>query len=157
MLKVIKLLWEVDQLNSISPSATREKFYEKNVIEKEPLPIPGIPRSHRFYTLYIPLMCEICVIWVEISWIMSPQKGQRLSEKNGETQSHSVYWLSSPISSCSFVRPSLWLHLHWSPPYDVLDHTNHIFSESLSSVDDNGRDEDLQKRQRHTDTDKDKN
>ena len=29
--------------------------------------------------------------------------------------------------------------------YDVLDHTNHIFSESLSSGDDIDRDEDLQK------------
>ena len=29
--------------------------------------------------------------------------------------------------------------------YDVLDHTNHIFSESLSSDDDNDRDKDLQK------------
>ena len=32
-----------------------------------------------------------------------------------------------------------------SPSYDVLDHTNHIFSESLSSGDDNDRDEYLQK------------
>ena len=32
-----------------------------------------------------------------------------------------------------------------SPSYDVLDHTNHIFSESLSSGDDNDQDEDLQK------------
>ena len=31
-----------------------------------------------------------------------------------------------------------------SPLYDVLDHTNHIFSESLSSGDDIDRDEDLQ-------------
>ena len=36
-------------------------------------------------------------------------------------------------------------HLHLSPWYDVLDHTNHIFSESLSSGDDNDRDEYLQK------------
>ena len=32
-----------------------------------------------------------------------------------------------------------------SPSYDVLNHTNHIFSESLSSGDDHGRDGDLQK------------
>ena len=32
-----------------------------------------------------------------------------------------------------------------SPLYDVLDHTNHIFSESLSSGDDNDQDQDLQK------------
>ena len=32
-----------------------------------------------------------------------------------------------------------------SPLYDVPDHTNHIFSESLSSGDDHGRDGDLQK------------
>ena len=42
--------------------------------------------------------------------------------------------------------------------YDVLDHTNHMFSESLSSGDDNDRDKDLQKkqiqRQRHTDKNK---
>ena len=31
-----------------------------------------------------------------------------------------------------------------SPPYDVLDHTNHIFSESFSSGDDNDQDKDLQ-------------
>ena len=36
-------------------------------------------------------------------------------------------------------------NLHLSPPYYVLDHRNHIFSESLSSGDDNDRDEDLQK------------
>ena len=35
------------------------------------------------------------------------------------------------------------LLLHLPPLYDVLDHTNHIFSESLSSGDDNDRDEDL--------------
>ena len=44
--------------------------------------------------------------------------------------------------------------------YVVLDHTNHIFSESFSSGDDNDRDEYLQKRQiqrqRHTYIDKDK-
>ena len=37
------------------------------------------------------------------------------------------------------------LILHLSPLYDVPDHTNHIFSESLSSGYDNDRDEDLQK------------
>ena len=31
-----------------------------------------------------------------------------------------------------------------SPLYDVKDHTNHIFSESLSSCGDNGQDRDLQ-------------
>ena len=35
--------------------------------------------------------------------------------------------------------------LHMSPLYDVPDHTNHIFSERLSSGDENDRDEDLQK------------
>ena len=35
--------------------------------------------------------------------------------------------------------------LHLSPSNDVLDHTNHIFSERLSSGDENDRDEDLQK------------
>ena len=39
---------------------------------------------------------------------------------------------------------------HLSALYYVQDHTNHILSESLSSVDDNDKDEDLQK-------DKDKN
>ena len=34
------------------------------------------------------------------------------------------------------------LLLHLSPLYDFLDHTNHIFSESLSSGDDNDNDED---------------
>ena len=37
------------------------------------------------------------------------------------------------------------LLLHLSPLYDVPDYTNHIFSESLSSGDDNDRDEYLQK------------
>ena len=42
---------------------------------------------------------------------------------------------------------------HLSQPYDVLDHTNHIFSESLSSGDDNDRDEYLQKdKDTHTQT-----
>ena len=35
--------------------------------------------------------------------------------------------------------------LHFSPLYDVLDHTNHIFSESLSSGDAIDGDEELQK------------
>ena len=35
------------------------------------------------------------------------------------------------------------LILHLSPLYDVPDHTNHIFSESLSSGYDNDRDGDL--------------
>ena len=37
------------------------------------------------------------------------------------------------------------LLLHLSPLYDVPDHTNHIFSESLSSGDDHDRDGDLQR------------
>ena len=45
-----------------------------------------------------------------------------------ETQSHIVHWLSSSIFTCLFVRPSAWWHFHLSPLYDVLDHTNHIFS-----------------------------
>ena len=40
-----------------------------------------------------------------------------------------------------YVRRQEW-HLHLSPPYDVLDH---IFSENLSSGDDNDWDENLQK------------
>ena len=38
-----------------------------------------------------------------------------------------------------------WKHLHLSPLYNVLDHTNHIFSESLSSGDDNEKDVDKYK------------
>ena len=49
---------------------------------------------------------------------------------------------------------------HLFPEYDVLDHISHIFSESLSSGDNNDQDEDLRKGQIeiqiHTDTDKDK-
>ena len=60
-----------------------------------------------------------------------------------------LHWLSSSIFTCLFVclvvRPSAWWHLHLSPLYDVRDHTNHIFSESLSSGDDNDWDEELQK------------
>ena len=37
------------------------------------------------------------------------------------------------------------LILHLSPLYDIPDHTNHIFSESISSGDDIDRDKDLQK------------
>ena len=45
---------------------------------------------------------------------------------------------------CSFVRrcPS---RIGTCSLFDVLDHTNHIFYEGLSSGDDNDRDEDLQK------------
>ena len=45
-----------------------------------------------------------------------------------------------------------------SPLYDVLDHTNHTFSESLSSGDGNDQDKDTKRqiqRQRHKDTDQD--
>ena len=55
---------------------------------------------------------------------------------------HRILALYSHV--CLSVCPQAW-HFHLSPPYDVLDHTNHIFSESLSSGDDIGRDEDLQK------------
>ena len=47
---------------------------------------------------------------------------------------------------CLFVcLCDIHLILHLSPLYDVPDHTNHIFSESLSSGDDNDRDKYLQK------------
>ena len=55
---------------------------------------------------------------------------------------HRILALYSHV--CLYVCVQAW-HFHLSPPYDVLDHTNHIFSESLSSGDDIGRDEDLQK------------
>ena len=72
-----------------------------------------------------------------------------------------IFWrfiakVSSPVSISSQALYSLvWLspcsHLlllpifhHLSPLYDVLEHTNYIFSESSSSGDDNDRDEDLQ-------------
>ena len=55
----------------------------------------------------------------------------------------SICWLA--LFSLLVCRSSPWWHLHLSPSYDVLDHTNHIFSESLSSGDDNDRDEYLQK------------
>ena len=53
-------------------------------------------------------------------------------EPNCETQLLTDQKLSSSIfpCCCSFVRPDRW-HLHFSPLYDVLDHTNHTFSESL--------------------------
>ena len=56
----------------------------------------------------------------------------------------SISWValySLLVRCCS----SPWWHLHLSPPYDVLDHASHIFSESLSSGDDIDWDEDLQK------------
>ena len=49
----------------------------------------------------------------------------------------SIYTALSSLFGCP-----AWKHLHLSPLYDVLDHTNHIFSESLSSSDDNDQDED---------------
>ena len=58
-----------------------------------------------------------------------------------QTQSHTVHWLTSPLfTSLLFVRPHGDISI-----YDVLDNTNHIFSESLSSGNDNDWDEDLQK------------
>ena len=78
-----------------------------------------------------------------------------------KSQQSSVDYLTSPIFTCClFVCLSPWWHLpllptfnHLSPLYDVLDHTNHIFSESLSSGDDNDRDEYLQKdKDTHTQT-----
>ena len=75
----------------------------------------------------------ITISWTLLIW---------LNISNCETQSHIEHWLSSSIFTCSFVRPSAWWHLHFSPLYDVLDHTNHIFSENLSSGDDNDWDED---------------
>ena len=52
-------------------------------------------------------------------------------------------------SKCPSVRVSvhicdILLILYLSPLYDVPDHTNHIFSESSSSGDDNDQDENLQ-------------
>ena len=44
-----------------------------------------------------------------------------------ETQPSIIQRLSSSIFPCSFVRPS---RMVTSPLYDVLDHTNHTFSES---------------------------
>ena len=58
-----------------------------------------------------------------------------------QTQSHTVHWLTCPLfTSLLFVRPHGDISI-----YDVLDNTNHIFSESLSSGNDNDWDEDLQK------------
>ena len=55
---------------------------------------------------------------------------------------YTIFWMSVCLSVhiCDIL-----LILHLSPLYDVPDHANHIFSESLSSGDDNDRDEDLQK------------
>ena len=49
-----------------------------------------------------------------------------------ETQLLTDQKLSSPIFACCCLLfvPHRW-HLHLSPLYDVLDHTNHTFSESL--------------------------
>ena len=48
------------------------------------------------------------------------------------------------MSVCPCVtKRDISIYLHRM--YDVLDHTNHVFSESLSSGDDIDRDEDLQK------------
>ena len=46
------------------------------------------------------------------------------------------------------------LHPNFSPLYDVLDQTNHVFSESLSSGDDNDQDKHIEK---DKDTNKDMN
>ena len=73
---------------------------------------------------------------------------------NCESQQSLVNLLTSTVFTLLFVcLSSPWWHLHLSPSYDVLDHTNHIFSESLSSGDDNDRDEYLQKdKDTHTQT-----
>ena len=57
-----------------------------------------------------------------------------------------VETLGSTIFPCSlfFIHPA-WLHLHLSPPYDILDHTTHIFYESLSFGNGNAEDKDIQK------------
>ena len=58
-----------------------------------------------------------------------------LCPENCETQPSIIQRLSSTIFPCSFVVvPHRW-HLHLSPLYDVLDHTNHTFSESSWSRD----------------------
>ena len=68
-----------------------------------------------------------------------------------ESQQSFVDFLTTIIFTFRlFVCLSPWWHLHLSPSNDVLDHTNHIFSESLSSGDDNGRHEDLQKTKKKT-------
>ena len=55
---------------------------------------------------------------------------------------YTIFWMSVCLSVhiCDIL-----LILHLSPLYDVPDHANHIFSESLSSGDDNDRDENIQK------------
>ena len=51
--------------------------------------------------------------------------------ENCETQLLTDQKLSSPIFTCCLVGcPDRW-HIHLSPLFDVLDHTNHTFSESL--------------------------
>ena len=50
-----------------------------------------------------------------------------------ESQQSLVDLLTSSVFT---LLSSPWWHLHLSPSYDVLNHTNHIFSESLSSGDD---------------------
>ena len=57
----------------------------------------------------------------------------------------SISWVALYSLACLFVRSSPWWHLHLSPLYDVLDHANQVFSESLSSGDHIDGDEDLQK------------
>ena len=55
------------------------------------------------------------------------------------------------MSVCPCVtKRDISIYLHRM--YDVLDHTNHVFSESLSSGDDNDRDEYLQKTNTKTKT-----
>ena len=76
--------------------------------------------------------------------MMTNENGQKL--RKSAVQQSFVDLLTSPIFTFRlFVCLSPWWHLHLSPSNDVLDHTNHIFSESLSSGDDNDRDKYLQK------------
>ena len=65
-------------------------------------------------------------------------------QTNYNSHSINISQNSSSIFTCMYVCVQAW-HFHLSPPYDVLDHTYHIFSESLSYGNNIDGDGDLQK------------
>ena len=97
--------------------------------------VSGWKKSFARHLKAIHLVTQMCDVSGEVS----------ILRKSAVQQSFVNLLTSSVFTFRLVVRSSPWWHLHLSPSNDVLDHTNHIFSESLSSGDDNDRDEDLQK------------
>ena len=81
--------------------------------------------------LVIGELRELCAkFWNSLIKIQGEIIGQSWALLTPFNSGPIVHWLSSPIFPCSSSSSSVphrW-HLHLSPPYDVLDHTNHMIS-----------------------------